>query len=141
MSPYVKGFSDCGLRELVSVFFTYQCRWRREWSPSLSVISAAFIALGRSCLLANTSRTASLNSSYQNTHHKVKTQNHIGSYLYQSIEGSIELKYLIQHPVKLVPGFNNTVTIIAVHNKDKSLCVLEVMSPQWTDLDEQKRCY
>lgn len=42
----------------------YQWRWRREWRPSLSVISAAFIAFGRSCLLANTRSTASLNSSY-----------------------------------------------------------------------------
>lgn len=42
---------------------TYQWRCRREWRPSLSVISAAFIALGRSCLFANTSNTASLNSS------------------------------------------------------------------------------
>lgn len=43
----------------------YQWRWRREWRPSLSVISAAFIALGRSCLFANTSSTASLSSSCQ----------------------------------------------------------------------------
>ena len=45
------------------VVLNYQCRWRRECSPSLSVISAAFIAFGRSCLLANTSKTASRNSS------------------------------------------------------------------------------
>jgi hypothetical protein len=44
----------------------YQWRWRSEWRPSLSVISAAFIAFGRSCLFANTSSTASLNSSYSN---------------------------------------------------------------------------
>ena len=43
---------------------SYQCRWRRECRPSLSVISAAFIALGRSCLFANTSSTASRSSSY-----------------------------------------------------------------------------
>lgn len=42
----------------------YQWRCRREWRPSLSVISAAFIAFGRSCLFANTSSTASLSSSY-----------------------------------------------------------------------------
>ena len=47
--------------------------------------------------------------------------------------------YLVEHPVKLVPGFNNTVAIVAVHNKDKSLRVLEVVPPQWTDLDEQER--
>lgn len=43
---------------------THQCRWRNECRPSLSVISAAFIALGRSCLLAKTNNTASLSSSY-----------------------------------------------------------------------------
>ena len=43
---------------------TYQWRWRRECRPSLSVISAAFIALGRSCLFANTSNTASRSSSW-----------------------------------------------------------------------------
>jgi hypothetical protein len=45
------------------VVLIYQCRWRRECSPSLSVISAAFIAFGRSCLLAKTSSTASRSSS------------------------------------------------------------------------------
>jgi hypothetical protein len=43
----------------------YQWRWRSECNPSLSVISAAFMAFGRSCLLANTRRTASRNSSYK----------------------------------------------------------------------------
>ena len=36
---------------------------RRFWSPSLSVNSEAVMALGRSCLLANTRRVASLSSS------------------------------------------------------------------------------
>ena len=44
------------------------------------------------------------------------------------------LLYLIQHPVELISGFNNTVTVIAVHNKDKTLGVLEVMPPERTDL-------
>jgi hypothetical protein len=60
----------------------YQWRWRREWRPSLSVISAAFIAFGRSCLFANTSSTASLNSSckcnkshcYHTNHAEVTSQ-------------------------------------------------------------------
>ena len=42
---------------------SHQWRWRSECNPSLSVISAAFIALGRSCLFAKTSRTASRSSS------------------------------------------------------------------------------
>ena len=35
----------------------------RPWSPSLSVISAVFIAMGKSCLFANTSKSASRSSS------------------------------------------------------------------------------
>ncbi len=50
---------------------TYQWRWRREWRPSLSVISAAFMALGRSCLLAKTRRTASRSSSCSNPSKKL----------------------------------------------------------------------
>ena len=46
--------------------------------------------------------------------------------------------YLIQHPVELISGFNNTVTIVAVHNKDKTLCVLEVMPPEGSDLFTEK---
>ena len=42
---------------------TYHCRWRSECRPSLSVISAAFMAFGKSCLLAKTSSTASRSSS------------------------------------------------------------------------------
>ena len=44
----------------------YQFLFLRLCRPSLSVISAAFIALGRSCLLAKMRRTASLNSSSAN---------------------------------------------------------------------------
>ena len=40
-----------------------QWRWRMEWSPSLSVISAAVMAFGKSCLLAKTRSTASRSSS------------------------------------------------------------------------------
>ena len=46
-------------------------------------------------------------------------------------------KYLVEHPVELIPSFNNTVTIIAINHKDKSLGVLEVMPPQWSDLNSQ----
>jgi hypothetical protein len=46
-----------------SLHESYHLRWRMECNPSLSVTSATFIAFGRSCLLANTSKTASLSSS------------------------------------------------------------------------------
>lgn len=42
--------------------------------------------------------------------------------------------YLIKHPVKLISGLNYTISIIAVHHKNKALCVLEIMPPQWSDL-------
>jgi len=41
---------------------------------------------------------------------------------------------LIQHSLKFLPGLDNTVTIIAVNNEDDTLGVLEVMSPQRSDL-------
>ena len=54
----------------------------------------------------------------------------ISKVLYQS-------KHLIEHSVQLVPGFTNTVTIVAVNHKDETLCVLEVVSPQRSDLKAQ----
>ena len=46
--------------------------------------------------------------------------------------------YLIQHTMQLIPSLNNTVTIIAVNHKDKSLSILEVVSPQRSNLDVAK---
>ena len=43
------------------------------------------------------------------------------------------MSYLIQHPVQLISSFNNAISIIAVHHKNKPLCVLEVVSPQMMD--------
>jgi hypothetical protein len=36
--------------------------------------------------------------------------------------------------VELISSFHNTVPIIAINNKDKTLCVLEVMPPKRSDL-------
>ena len=47
--------------------------------------------------------------------------------------------YLIQHPVELISSFHNTVPIIAINNKDKTLCVLEVMPPKRSDLFQTHR--
>jgi hypothetical protein len=41
---------------------------------------------------------------------------------------------LIQHTLQLLPSLNNTVTIIAINDEDDALGVLEVMSPQRSDL-------
>jgi hypothetical protein len=40
--------------------------------------------------------------------------------------------------VELISGFNNTVTIVVVHNEDKTLCVFEVMPPERSDLLAEK---
>lgn len=42
--------------------------------------------------------------------------------------------YLIKHSVQLISSLNNTISIITINNKDKALCVLEVVSPQGSDL-------
>lgn len=48
---------------VAQVAWMYQLRFLNECSPNLSVISAAFIAFGKSCLFANINSTASLSSS------------------------------------------------------------------------------
>jgi hypothetical protein len=41
---------------------------------------------------------------------------------------------LIEHALELLAGLNDTVTIVAVDDEDDTLGVLEVMSPEGTDL-------
>lgn len=41
---------------------------------------------------------------------------------------------LVEHALQLVPGLANAVAVIAVHHKDQTLCVLEVVPPQGADL-------
>ena len=48
------------------------------------------------------------------------------------------LYYLIQHPVELISSLNNTFPIVAVYNKNQSLCVLKVVPPQGPDLFDIK---
>ena len=40
----------------------------------------------------------------------------------------------LQHAVQFIAGLANTLSIIAVNDKNETLCILEVVSPQWTDL-------
>ena len=123
---------------------TYHCLWRREWRPSLSVISAAFMAFGRSCLLANTRRTASRNSSC-NSHVslRVNFSSHVIAaritYLPCSfVPIASSSTHLVQHTVKLVSCLHHTITIVAVDDEDETLGVLEIMPPQRTDLDDKE---
>ena len=48
-------------------------------------------------------------------------------------DGVSELVFL-QHAVQLVAGLAHSLTIVAVHDKDESLRVLEVVAPQWSNL-------
>jgi len=41
---------------------------------------------------------------------------------------------LVQHALQLLSGLNNTITIVAINNEDDTLGVLEVMSPERSDL-------
>jgi hypothetical protein len=49
-------------------------------------------------------------------------------------EEGISKLILIEHALQLFPSLNNSVTIVAVDNEDDTLGILEVMSPQRTDL-------
>jgi hypothetical protein len=48
-------------------------------------------------------------------------------------DGVTEL-VLVKHALQLLASLDNTVTIVAVDNEDDALGVLEVMSPERTDL-------
>ncbi|EEQ37837.1 ADP-ribosylation factor 1 [Clavispora lusitaniae ATCC 42720] len=41
---------------------------------------------------------------------------------------------LVEHSLQLFSGLGNTVSVIGVHNENDTLCVSEVVSPQWSDL-------
>ncbi|GMF72811.1 unnamed protein product [Aspergillus oryzae] len=49
-------------------------------------------------------------------------------------EKSITEFILVQHALQLFPGLDNTIAIVAIHDEDNTLSVLEVMSPERTDL-------
>ena len=49
-------------------------------------------------------------------------------------EESISQLVLVEHALQLLTGLDDTVTIVAVDDEDDTLGVLEVMSPEGTDL-------
>jgi hypothetical protein len=49
-------------------------------------------------------------------------------------EESISQLVLVEHALQLLAGLDDTVTIVAVDDEDDTLGVLEVMSPERTDL-------
>jgi hypothetical protein len=49
-------------------------------------------------------------------------------------EKSIPKLVLVEHALQLFPSLDNSVTIVAINNEDDTLGILEVMSPQRSDL-------
>lgn len=49
-------------------------------------------------------------------------------------EDGISELVLVQHALELLSGLNNTIAIVAINDEDDALCVLEVMSPERSDL-------
>lgn len=47
---------------------------------------------------------------------------------------SVTKLVLVQHALKLLTGLDHTVAVVGINNEDDTLGVLEVMSPQWSDL-------
>lgn len=47
---------------------------------------------------------------------------------------SVSELILVQHTLELFTGLDNTVAIVGINNKDDTLGVLEIMSPQRSDL-------
>lgn len=92
----------------------YQLRFRRLWRPSLSVTSDALIAFGRSY-----KREIQLNLSWL-------------EYLFvgKDKKNSVAQFIFVQHSHQFLPSFSDTFAIVAVHNKDQTLCILEVITPQ-----------
>lgn len=101
--------------------FLTQPRCLKLCRPSLSVISAAFMAFWK---LVN---TYSLYQSSMVTHWQILL---VG----EDQEESVPELILVQHALQLLPCLNNTVAIVGVDNEDNTLGVLEVMPPQRPDL-------
>lgn len=87
-------------------FRHFTLRFLRFWSPNLSVSSEAVIALGKSCLLANTNSVASRSSSSCNCEPDL--------YIF-------ELFFQAHHFLEFLLGLRDPLPVIAVHYKDQPL--------------------
>ena len=97
-----------------------QARCLRLWSPSLSVISAAFMAfLMDSQHFPSVSRVFAY---FRVTYGQILL---VG----EDQEKRVPELVLVQHSLQLLAGLDDTVTIVAVNHEDDTLCVLEVMPP------------
>jgi hypothetical protein len=99
-----------------------QARCLKLCRPSLSVISAAFMAFCWSNVSVD-----SVVLEIIKTYGKILL---VG----KDQEESISQLVLVEHALQLLTGLDDTVTIVAVDDEDDTLGVLEVMSPERTDL-------
>lgn len=47
---------------------------------------------------------------------------------------SVSKLILVQHALQLLPSLNNTISIVGVNDEDDALSILEIVSPQRSDL-------
>lgn len=120
----------------------YQFLFLSECRPNLSVISAAFIAFGRSCRHernANMDSTCAIEIlSRMNRQAKMIAMAFAlqrQSYLFVSENEQYSITKFVfgEHSHQFFAGFPYSFSIIWVDHKDQSLCVLEVMPPQGTN--------
>ena len=115
----------------------YQLRWRRDCKPSFSVTSAADMALGKSCLLQNTRRTASRSSSSFNMRCNSSRASPTRSLRIKVQTTAPNAKPSQTRPhARAAAGRRGArkAPVVAVNNKDKALRVLIVVAPQGADL-------
>ena len=93
-----------------------QARWRRLCRPSLSVISAAFMAF---CTMGQ-QHTKQPNRA---TYRKILL---VG----EDQEECIAKFVFVQHALQLFTRLNDTIPVVGINNEDDTLSVLEVVAPQ-----------
>lgn len=66
--------------------------------------------------------------------HKASATNASSQDVLSATSFASDRTHLVQHAVQLIPGFTDTIAVVAVHHKNQTLRVLEVVSPERSDL-------
>ncbi len=98
-----------------------QARCRRLWRPSLSVISAAFMAFCKEVSDCCTQMLSII------SYRKILL---VG----KDKEKSVAQLILVEHALKFLTSLDNTISVVGVDNKDDTLGILKVMSPERSNL-------
>lgn len=129
MNVLLEALVDHVLGKFEGIDLSTRTHWRdrKLWRPSLSVISAAFMAFYQIVSYAGPSGVRGVIRSSMSTYRKILL---VG----ENQQAGVAQLVLVQHALELLTGLNNTVAIVAVDDKDDTLGVLEVVPPQRTDL-------